>query len=264
MGLVYLVTGGDPQVSPFAGDFLANGMKSLAFRLSTTTNIMSVSAILKGTASSTVWKHRIAVPQIAGTWSTVVVPLELDGGWYMSTVGDADASQWTQALVSVSYVGLIIERNGFSNQVATVDSFILAGNGFVTPPTALLALGDALDARFGVRNYGDLSAAQKALDTDKDGMTDVNEILAGTNPDNPNSIFAASIVAVKSLGVTLEWPCVNGGVYTVSRCSDLVVGSFRVLVDGYRLTATQDGTMTFTDKSATTDGGPYFYRIVKE
>jgi hypothetical protein len=164
----------------------------------------------------------------------------------------------------VSYVGLLIERSGFANQIVTVDSFILAGTGFITPPANLLSFGDALEARFGVRSYGDLTAAQKAQDADKDGMTDVDEILAGTNPDNKNSVFAATVVSTSSSGVTIRWPCVNGGVYTVSRSRDLVSGTFSALADGYRLTASQDGYMEYTDRAVQANGGPYFYRIVRE
>jgi len=262
-GVVCLVTGGSPANSPFAGNYLASGMESIAFKLNTTTNTMSVSVVLVS-VGGTQWNHPVDVPSAAGTWATLVVPIALDGGWYMSEPGDADGSQWTQDLASVSYVGLAIGREGFSSQVATIDSFILAGTGFVTPPAVLLALGDALEARFGVRNFSDLTAAQKAQDADKDGMTDVNEILAGTDPDNKNSVFAATVAAIGPEGVTIQWPSVSGGVYTVSRCGDLVAGDFQALTAGYRLTATQDGTMSFTDKTAKTDGGPYFYRIVKE
>jgi len=265
-GSIYLVTGGDPQVSPFAGDYLANGMKNLAFKLNATTNAMSVSVILKGAANDVAWKYPVSVSQGAGTWTTNIIPLALDGGWYQFKRGDGNSygSQWTQDLASVSYVGLKIDRGGFSNQIATIDSFILAGTGFMTPPATLLSFGDALEAIFGKRNYSDLTAEQKAQDSDKDGMTDVNELLAGTDPNSPNSVFAVTVVRSSGSGVTIRWSCVNGGVYTVSRSTNLVVGTFIALGNGYRLTATQDGYMEYMDETVNADGGPYFYRIVKE
>ena len=263
-GLVYLVTGGDPQASPFAGDYVDAHIKNIAFKIGTSAVGNPVRVVLKSTAFSTEWKHGVSVPQTADGWVTNAIPLEWDGLWYRKNPGDGNAADWASALRSVNYVGIAVDRTGQASQTITVDSFILAGVGFVTPPAMLLAFGDALEARFGVRNYSDLTAAQKALDTDKDGMTDVDEILAGTNPDNKNSVFAANVVKTTAEGVTIRWSCVNGGVYTLSRTSDLVGSAFAALPAGYRLTATQDGYMEFTDKTVKANAGPYFYRIVKE
>ena len=261
--VVYLVTGGDPQMSPFAGNYVTAGMRSLAFKIGTSIVGNPASAILV-TTDGTQWRHDVQMPQTVGGWVTNTVPLEWDALWYKNNLGDGDAASWTRALTSVSHVGLIVDRWGQTNQTVTVDSFILAGTGFITPPASLLSFGDTLEARFGVRNYADLTAAQRALDTDSDGMKDVDEILAGTNPDNRNSVFAATVLGTTSSGVTIQWPCVNGGVYTVSRSRDLVSGTFGALQGGYRLASEHDGTMTYTDTTVQANGGPYFYRIVKE
>jgi hypothetical protein len=263
-GTIYLVTGGSPETSPFAGDYVAGGMKHLAFKLSANTNVTLVSAILRSTTSGTEWKFPVQVPRTPNEWGVMTVPIEWDSRWYQNSPGDGNGGSWSQAIQSVSYVGVLVERSGFANQIVTVDSFILAGTGFITPPAHLLSFGDALEARFGVRNFKDLTASQKAQDLDGDGMKDVDEILAGTNPDNRNSVFAATVVSTTSSGVTIKWPSVSGGVYTVSRSRDLVGGVFGALADGYRLTATQDGFMEYTDRTVQANGGPYFYRVVRE
>ena len=164
----------------------------------------------------------------------------------------------------VRFVGVRLKPCGYGAQTLTVDSLILVGADFASAPALLVYLGDALEARFGVRALSSLTTAQKALDTDGDGMTDLDEILTGTNPDNVNSIFAAQVVGASAAGVTIRWPCLEGAVYTVSRTSNLIAGTFIALSNGYRLTATSTGYMEFVDTTAQADGGPYFYRIVKE
>jgi hypothetical protein len=174
------------------------------------------------------------------------------------------AEMWSNDIRHVTFAGVRLIPIGTAAQKFDICSFILVGSDFASAPALLVSLGDAYRARFGIRDFASLTAAQRVVDADGDGITDVGEILTGTNPDDPNSVFAAQVVAVTAEGVTIKWPSVEGAVYTVARTPDLVGGSFSALVQGYRLTAKSTGFMEFTDTTAKLGSGPYFYRVVKE
>jgi hypothetical protein len=266
---VDLVSGGDGSGTPFAGDYVAAGISNIAFKIMAETGtgiIMRV--VLNGGYSGLTWSRVVSFPETPGMWVTNIVAVgSTMQGWSDGRSANAVPKAsvlWTNDIRNVRYVGVRLTVGDTNAQACIVDSFVLVGPNFASAPAYLVNLGDALEARFGVRTYSALTVAQKALDTDKDGMTDVNEILTGTNPDDRNSIFAAQVVASKAQGITIRWPSVEGGVYTVSRTSDLVAGVFTTIPQGYRLTATSSGYMEFTDTTANSDGGPYFYRVVKE
>lgn len=264
---VDVVTGGDPSASPFAGNYVTSGVSNLVFKFKaqTSTNA-SVSVVLYGGWSGVTWTKQLPPPVGVGVLSTCSVSVASMDGWGngISSPAVNHAMVWSNDIRNVKYVGVRLLPRSPDAMSFLVDSFILVGSSFASAPGLLVSLGDTLQARFGVRSYSELTAAQKALDSDGDGMTDVNEILTGTNPDDRGSVFAAEVVASKASGITIRWPCMEGCVYTISRASDLVAGNFAALPAGTRLTATSSGYMEFTDVTANSEGGPYFYRIAKE
>lgn len=262
---VEVVAGGDPAGSPFAGNYFAAGVSHIAFeiRANVVTNA-KVFAVLNGGSSGLTWTKPLTPPSTVGVWVTNIVSVGSMDGWKYASAPDA-VQLWSNDIRNVQFVGVKLIPAGIGAQTFEIRSFILVGPDFASAPALLVLIGDALKERFGVRSISLLTAEQKAQDLDKDGVTDLDEILTGTNPDNPNSVFAAEIVGVSAQGVKIRWPCVEGNVYTVSRTSDLVAKTgFEALMQGYRLTATSTGYMEFTDTTTETDGGPYFYRIVKE
>ncbi len=62
---------------------------------------------------------------------------------------------------------------------------------------------------------GDKSLAQD--DADGDGMTNLQEYLAGTVPTDPNSVFRITILVAgaSNANVRLTWPAVPGKSYQV-------------------------------------------------
>ena len=63
-------------------------------------------------------------------------------------------------------------------------------------------------------------------DEDNDGQTNADELIAGTDPLNPNSRFAIETILATPSGFTLTWTPVPGKTYTVEAREDLSSGTW--------------------------------------
>ena len=109
--------------------------------------------------------------------------------------------------------------------------------------------------------YGDLTTTDtpRNTDTDKDGATDAEELAAGTDPNDPASVFLLqSNVRRTPLGTELKWNSVAGKTYLIQRTPAL--GQAFETVSG-PIPATPP-LNTFVDKNAPLGKG-FFYRILK-
>ncbi|MDD2599343.1 MAG: C10 family peptidase [Kiritimatiellae bacterium] len=88
-----------------------------------------------------------------------------------------------------------------------------------------------------------------ALDPDQDGYTNLQEYIAGTDPNDSNSIFRISID-----GRTINWPALEGRTYRVLK-ADNPAGPFDVLQTLY------GPTSNFTDNASALHG---FYKVSVE
>jgi hypothetical protein len=80
-------------------------------------------------------------------------------------------------------------------------------------------ISDAWETNF----LGNTSAYRTATtDTDRDGMTDQEEFLAGTDPTRPPPAFRLTATRNLPSGVRLEWPSAPGQQYRVHSSSNLV------------------------------------------
>ena len=94
-------------------------------------------------------------------------------------------------------------------------------------------------------------------DADGDGVKNIDEYRAGTDPTDPNSRFAfIAVEPYPSGGVRVQWRSADGRSYTLQRSSQLLSG-FTNLATGITATAPAN---TFLDTTATT-GEPFFYRL---
>jgi hypothetical protein len=94
-------------------------------------------------------------------------------------------------------------------------------------------------------------------DADSDGLSNLEEFRAGTNPTDGQSRFAVLNVLSSGLGgLVVEWSSSAGKRYTVQRSADLLDGFSDI---GSQVQATVPKN-SFHDATAT-GTGPYFYRL---
>jgi hypothetical protein len=248
----------------FVGDYVSAGVRGLSFWVKSDGHLpKGAELVLKSRTGRKWFNKNVTVSNISGAWVVNNVYLNRNAGWDRNEPSSVDKDAlWNEDLTQVVYIGVSFSQGGLEAQTYTVSHFKLIGQeGFTIPQGVLTSWQVALFQRFGVTHVEYLTETQKMQDADADGMTDVNEILAGTNPDDPASVFFAEIVEINEEGVLLRWPCVYGAVYAVSRSSNLVEGVFTSIVEDLQATIT--GYMTYRDVTAT-NNTPYFYMVRKK
>lgn len=247
----------------FVGNYAEAGAKGVTFTLNHTgaAGTLGLSLALP---SGKEWKKTVELPAAQGQAVPIVIPFTTAAGWKPGWTSQPLANADTQlqsALLFVSTLGIeVAPELGAAAQSYTLDSFVLGGAG--TIPSALdTRILDAMRDRFGagIASYADVTAEQKAIDTDRDGMSDYLEIMAGTKWNDASSVFAAAIVDQGPAGTKIRWPSQADATYTIWRSSDLASG-FYPLETGW---AAAGATTEYTDTTAG-EAANYFYKVSQE
>jgi hypothetical protein len=94
-------------------------------------------------------------------------------------------------------------------------------------PGLLDANGSGLPVAWELENFGTTNINPNA-DPDGDGMSNLQEYLAGTNPNNPNSYLRITAVSAKAPGntATVTWTSVPSRLYYVEERTNLTFGAW--------------------------------------
>jgi len=114
------------------------------------------------------------------------------------------------------------------------------------------SIADAWESAF----LGNVSAFRTSqTDTDGDGMTDLEEFLAGTDPTRPPPAFRLTVTRNSPQSVRLEWPSAPGQQYRVHSSSNLVAW----FPFGSWIEATS--AVSRVDVPITTGGLPAYFKV---
>ena len=103
--------------------------------------------------------------------------------------------------------------------------------------------------------------ATAARDNDGDGLANLAEYLARTDPNDRNSYLRLLSIGGDAGGIQVSWGAVSNRLYTVQRSSDLRAGGgFTNVIEHVVATPPENTSLDTT----ATNGVPYFYRIKVE
>lgn len=206
----------------FVGNYKASGVARIAFQAYCQTLLpKEARLVLHCPSSDSYWYYTLSDLQV-GSWVWCDVPMNFAAGWTRDTNPTAEA--FNQDIQNVDMVGVWIFQNGTYAQSYGLDNFVVATSSY---------------------------------DDDGDGMTDLAEMRAGTNPHDPLSVFRLSMASADN-GISIVWPSRPGLFYNVWRSSDMRAGWLPLATEW---PADPYGSFTTYIDTTATEHGPYFYRV---
>ncbi|HKI68724.1 MAG TPA: S8 family serine peptidase, partial [Verrucomicrobiae bacterium] len=118
--------------------------------------------------------------------------------------------------------------------------------------------GNGLPDWWELQYFGHLTGTDPNADPDHDGMSNLAEWLAGTDPTNRASNLRLTLVAATNINsVVLSWPSVAGKTYQLERATNLLTGFNFIVATNIAATAPTN----FETDSTPPSGVDRFYRI---
>jgi hypothetical protein len=112
-------------------------------------------------------------------------------------------------------------------------------------------------------NFGstdNAGAGADGQDPDGDGVTNIDEYTAGTDPNDPNDVFRVGSITRTGDTVSVVVPAKTGRIYSLQRRTDLIPGPWQNVVTVGSPAA--NGNLTLTDPAAI--GDRWFYQVTVE
>ena len=119
-------------------------------------------------------------------------------------------------------------------------------------PPMMMALSLSMNRVFDFASLGNPAAA---IDSDWDGTSDLDELLAGTDELNPACFFAARCLQPSPTGLCITWPSVAGKRYALYRAA-AIDGEYQLVAHDLEATPPQNA---YADCGTGTGAG--FYQI---
>lgn len=209
------------------------------------------------TESDDVWSLDLTAPE-PGNQIVVNEPLTFSAGW--SIGADSPEAQFLNDLWSIDWVGIEIRRNAdIETQNYSIDDFLIRGLFYIVDDD-LDKMADSWEETYGL-NSNDVNDA--GLDKDGDGMSNYAEYRAGSDPENPNSLFLMEIdrisVGGEIVSFELRWDSIENRSYTIWKATDLNENFFK-LEEGIHPTPSEN----VYEDPAETNGSVRFYRVEVE
>ena len=167
------------------------------------------------------------------------------------TVSWAAAPPDSEGVVPCYKVSVTINGNTTSSIVCGT-STVINGTAGQTVTVTVQAVNPSDNSVTGASSTTNIRFIAPNGDDDGDGMTNVQEDIAGTNPFNPTSICRITNVT----STTVTWPTVQGRTYQLFKSSSPAFGTSTAVGPSYTETAAAG-----THAQSVSDSAPVFYRV---
>ena len=149
-----------------------------------------------------------------------------------------------------------MDTNGQASAQALANRFLSGGNGVDNDGDDM---ADDWELAHGLNPQDPTDGAG---DADHDGVSNLAEYLAGSDPSDAQSHLQLLLAGVGSNGLQITWSSAANKLYTIQRATELLSGGggFTNLVEHILATPPQN---TFLDTAAT-NSGQFFYRLKVE
>ena len=247
MGLIYANdTASDGR---FVGNYAVSGITDVSFDIKRNALRNGVSLILFSSTGRS-WSHSVPDTSVDGAFANVTLPLVFSAEWASSET-TATPDMWAADLTCVTKIGLYAERSGSAAQAITLDNFKVVGpwgGTFVGGVPESWLLENKLGTGPGVADQ----------DADHDGMSNLAEFLAGTDPNNASSVFRVDIVRNADGKAAVSWQHEKGQ----PRTFHLLASADLTNPSGFDTKATLQSVAATDEVVVDEQGeGPYFYKV---
>ncbi len=251
----------------FTGNYDAAGIKSLSFKLASNENVpFELCAVLK--SGSYTWVYNAVTTALYDAFGANSIPLSPDAlpaGWDVAAPRGTDKNAlWQQCLTDVDSVGIRASVVGPEEHLVYIRDFVLVDNDGTTYEGELTLLAQRLRNAFGVERMADVTNGSD--DQDGDGLSDLQEVVIGSDREDAASGLAAVIVERTAVSVTIKWQAGPEDVsYRVERTDSLGAPFVMVgngLANGVDGATLVDGELIWTDTQDVSPEASYFYRVI--